>query len=877
VTPSRAGSPRREALAHASRSGAEFVARDSRSRSLLDEAELPDRDGYRAIADEASARGGMSELRLEKRRRLLQIASWDLGGELPFERVGAALADLADACLGVGLRAVNAPDDLAIVALGKLGGRELNYVSDIDVIFVSRGDSAASTRAAEALLAALGGYFPEGRAYDIDVSLRPEGRSGVLVRSLRAALEHYERWAGAWEHQALIKARPAAGNIDVGEAFVADTRALVFPSDVTPQRIAAIRSMKERVEDHVIRGARRAKASERHDVKLGPGGIRDIEFCVQLFQLVHGGTDVDVRSPNTLTALAALVDGGYIADDDGAGLAIAYRWLRTVEHRLQLWQERRVHKLPQNERARMRLFGLRSEGSTPADASAARFDDIHSAILTDVRARFDKLFYRPLIEALSESGARLSSVALRDRLTVLGFRDADRAARVLGDLVAGTSRRAKVLRVLSPPLLRFLSSAPLPDVGLVAFLRLAESLGTRLDLLGAMRDNPPALASLARALGSGRLVGELLEHSPEGLQALAEPERMPALKTRTRLVREASASLGWREVEGRLDGLRRFKRREMLAIALSDLTGDADVMWIGRALADLADACFEAALEHIDSPPAVIGLGKLGGRELSYASDVDVMLVHGGDQPAAEKAAEELVRVIGEVTPEGQTFKIDLALRPEGKAGPLVRSLEGYEEYYSSWAKPWERMALIKARLVAGDVAVGEKLVELARAAAFPQSPPEEWLSEIKHLKARMERERMPRATDPRRHLKFGPGGLADIEFAAAMLQLRNGGRVRELQTTGTVAALEAARATNLLGDNETRRLTDAYEFLARLRNRLFFVSGRPVDVLPEKPETLEALGVAMGLRAQPRQELVDTYLRVTRRARRIAEPLIYD
>jgi glutamate-ammonia-ligase adenylyltransferase len=296
----------------------------------------------------------------------------------------------------------------------------------------------------------------------------------------------------------------------------------------------------------------------------------------------------------------------------------------------------------------------------------------------------------------------------------------------------------------------------------------------------------------------------------------------------------------------------------MLRIALADLSGEADVQLVGASLADLGDACLEAALQDADMPFAVIGMGKLGGRELNYSSDLDVMFVFDGDPAAGEAIAEELMKAIGQVTPEGQTFRIDAALRPEGKSGPLARSLEAYLEYYARWSQPWEHQALIKARVVAGDPGLGDRLIAETRRLAFPEHLTQAAVGEMRHLKARMEKERIPRGTDPRRNLKLGPGGMSDIEFAAQMLQLRYGHHLPFLQVAGTVEAIDGARVAEILSEDDTRRMIESYLFLMRLRNRLFFLHGRPVDALPTKPEEQEALGIALGFEEQPRQELED-------------------
>lgn len=865
-----------DALAAASRTLGEFVARDERAAVLINDAErLPSRDRYLELALEAFDAGDTDALALEKRRQLALIAALDLAGEVTLETVGGALAGLADACLSAVLADV---DDLAVVGMGKLGARELNYYSDIDLMFVTTGDVSSQTAIAENVLAALGGYGPQGRAYEIDTNLRPEGRDGPLVRSLDGYLEYYRKWAKPWEYQALLKARPAAGALHVAAELVSEVEPLVWPAEVTPERIAEMRRMKERVESQAALVRKRGR-SETDDVKLGPGGIRDIEFSIQLLQLVHGAADPDVRAPATLDAIPALVNGGYLAEDDGAGLGVAYRWLRTVEHRLQLAQERRVRHLPSDDSPRAELARIMGFKDTPATSAAARFEAAHQNVLSDVRGRFEKLFYRPMIEALAAGpGVRLSAGALQERLRLLGFRDVERAARTLDGLVSGTSRRAKLVRLLVPALLRFLAATPAPDEGLFGGLKVVESLEGRLDGLGALRDNPPGLAFLARLLGSGRLMSEVLAQVPEELQTIADTAGEVEPKPRDRLLREATASLQWRDPATRFDGLRRFKRREMLAIVMADLTGRADDFKVGTALADLADACLAAALSEIDADGlTLIGMGKLGGRELSYSSDIDVLFVHDGDPATAESAAEQLLKAIGSVTPEGQAFRIDAGLRPEGKSGPLARSLESYREYYERWSEPWERQSLVKARVAAGDSGIGERFMELINPLAFPAELHPDALTQIRHLKARMERERIPRGMDPRRHLKLGPGGMSDIEFAVQILQLKHAQRVPSMVAPNTIDALVAARDRGVLDEEDARVLVDSYRFLARLRNRYFLLLGRPVDGLSNKPEELEALGISLGFEDQPRQELEETFLRTSRRVRRICEPLIFD
>jgi [glutamine synthetase] adenylyltransferase / [glutamine synthetase]-adenylyl-L-tyrosine phosphorylase len=864
------------ALRATSRSLSAIVDALPRAKDFLGNVRPSGGDSVHASIMAAFERGGMEHVRGERRLHLLGIAGADLAGDLRLEDVGAGLSDLADACIAAALLEAEAPESLGVIAMGKLGARELNYVSDIDVMFVSDGDPQPAAAAAARVLEVLNAVTPQGRAYLVDPNLRPEGRSGVLTRSLDSYLEYYRRWARPWEFQALIKARPAAGNHFVGRLLVDETRTLVYPSSIPPERVAAVRSIKERVESQARRS--RTRGMHASNVKLDPGGIRDIEFCIQLLQLVHGGLDETVRCPATLEAARALAAGGYLADDDEAGLSVAYRWLRAVEHRLQLMNERREVRLPQRRSDQAVLAHAMGFGDSPTSSAYERFETAHRKVLIDVRSRFEKLFYRPMIESLSDPGAgRLSPEALSERLRLLGFRDTKRAAQTLHGLVSGTSRKSRLFRVLAPPFMRTLASTPLPDVGLLSFLNLGEALGQRLDVLNALRDNPPGLHLLALVLGSGRVLGEMLSHVPEQLASIAEQRITLPEGGREQLVHDATASLLWREPKGRLDGLRRYKRRRLLEIMVADISGVADARATGDALTALAEACIAAGLDEEALPFAVIAMGKLGGRELAYSSDIDVMFIHDGDSREAEKLAERLLAALGEVTVEGRVFAVDAGLRPEGRAGPLSRSLASYEKYYARWAKPWEYLALIKARYAAGNLDLATKLLEMASARAFPSQVDRGSFDEIRHLKARMERERIPRGTSARHNLKFGPGGMTDLEFACQLVQHAHGHDHPELRVTSTWDAVEAAARAGLIPQESARRMLEAYEFLYNLRNRMFLMSGLSRDGLPSKPEELEALGVAMGFKDQPRQRLEEHYLKVTRRARAVAEPLIYE
>src|SRR6266498_1270335 len=444
----------------------------------------PRRPGHRGVE------AGWGALRRFRRRELLRIAVRDLDGGAPVDSVGAELANLADACLQAALelatRALAAPGDppvsLAVMAMGKLGGRELNYVSDIDVLFchepVAGADAELAGKLAAAiareLIAGLGGPNPEGPGFQVDANLRPEGRNGPLTRTLGSYLAYWHRWVEPWELQALIKVRPAAGDRHLGERFVAEAARRVYPERFDPATVAAVRHMKARVES-----SRAARAGGELQVKLGPGGLRDIEFAVQLLQLVHGRHDPALRSGTTLVALERLTAAGFVGRADAAQLADAYRFLRTVEHRLQLADERRTHTIPAGAAERSWLARTMRYPEGPEESALERFEADRRRHAVTVRGIHEKLFYRPLLEVFGAVPSGLDPSNAAERLTALGFANPDRAMAHLRALTAGLTRRAQLLRAMLPVMLTWLADTPDPDGGLTALRLVAERLGHR--------------------------------------------------------------------------------------------------------------------------------------------------------------------------------------------------------------------------------------------------------------------------------------------------------------------------------------------------------------------------------------------------------------
>ena len=851
-------------------------------------------------------------LRAAYRRELLLVAARDLASELSLQQVTEALADLAGFVLAAGLAVARAglPADapgcrLAIIGMGKAGGRELNYVSDVDVVFVfepvapapATGSAAEQESAALATatrLAADTMRICGQAAWEVDAALRPEGKSGALVRTLASHEAYYKRWASTWEFQALLKARPIAGDLELGERYVQALSPLVWTASQRPDFVADVQAMRRRVLEHLP-----ADLVER-EIKLGSGGLRDVEFAVQLLQLVHGRADPALQVRATLPALAALRDGGFVGRDDALSLADAYEFLRATEHRLQLVRLRRTHLVPEDAGAVLRL--ARSLGFRPdsrGDAAAVWRSEwaLHAR---EVRRLHEKLFYRPLLEAVARvptDALRLTTGEARRRLEALGYADPQGALRHIEALTAGLSRRAVLQRALLPVILSELADAPDPDAGLLAYRQVSDALGTSPWFLRLLRDEGAVASRLAAVLGTSRYVANLLVRAPEALQMLSGEEQ---LRPRRRPELEAPMSTA----AGRQDdpaqaahAIRSLRRAELLRIAFADLLGRLDDTEVSLALSELADATLAAALgaarrivaaelgvTDLGLQFAVIAMGRLGGRELGYGSDADVLFVYadagaGADASRRAHLVAERLRAMLAAPSTDPPLRLDADLRPEGRSGALVRSLDSYAEYYQRWASVWEAQALLRARFCAGDAELGERFVELIDPVRYPAGGLETAaVVEIRRIKGRVDAERLPRGADPHTHTKLGRGGLADVEWTVQLLQLRWGGQVGGLRTTGTLAALEAAVDAGKLAAEDAAALAAAWRLAGRTRNAIMLVRDKAEDQLPKPGRVLEGVGRVLGYPPGFQAgQLVDDYRRVTRRARRVVESVFYD
>jgi glutamate-ammonia-ligase adenylyltransferase len=879
---------------------------------------------YQHIWEEQPGIPRADALRTGYRRLLLSIAARDLTGTADLGQTAAELADLAGATLQAALdiAAEEDPDAaracrLAVIAMGKCGGRELNYVSDVDVVFVAEpretadhepGDPDAALKAAMRLASRMmrlcSDSTREGTIWQVDANLRPEGKNGPLVRTLASHLAYYQRWAKTWEFQALLKARPVAGDAELGREYLDAVTPLVWQASQRENFVQDVQHMRRRVVDAI-------PASEvERELKLGPGGLRDVEFSVQLLQLVHGRTDETLRSATTLTALADLSAGGYVGRADAAALDSAYRFLRTLEHRIQLFQLRRTHLVPTGEQDLRRLgrsLGLRADPVAELLAEWKRHG-------REVRRLHEKLFYRPLLDAVAHldleevgltsrlDGNALSAEAAQARLAALGYRAPADAFRHLQALATGVSRRAALQRTLLPVMLGWFAESADPDAGLLGFRKVSDSLGSTPWYLRLLRDEGAAAESLARILSSGRLAQDLLLRAPEAVALLGDSDGLEP-RSPQMLDREVASAVGRADdVAAAVAAARSVRRRELFRTAAADVLGRLgdtpaeSVEAAGLALTGLNRATLAGALaacvasaeaaagEPLPTRLAVIAMGRFGGHELGYGSDADVMFVHDplpdADETKASNVArqvfEELRRLLQLPSTEPPLL-IDADLRPEGRQGPLVRTIASYAAYYRRWSHTWESQALLRAMPVVGDPTLGQEFVTLIDPLRYPAGGLDAGeLREIRRIKARVEAERMPRGADPTTHTKLGRGGLADVEWAVQLLQLQHGSSVPGLRTTRTLRALRAAVDADLLDADAADALAAAWVQATRVRNAVMLVRGRAGDSFPAEPRELAGVARYLGYGEGHAGEMVDDYRRTARRAREVMEHIVY-
>lgn len=864
-------------------------------------------DGFSdVVGDEAR-----DKLRVRYRELLLRIAIYDLSSENPLhevEPVTAALSDIAGAAIEAALcvarseleesfpRLDIALVDLAVIGMGKCGARELNYLSDVDVIYVaeSRDIDVLSSERALVIATRLAQHTSrniyevskEPGLWEVDANLRPEGKGGVLVRTLESHLAYYDRWAKDWEFQALLKARPIAGSVDLGDRYVAGIAPKVWSSASRSNFVEQVQRMRQRVTEHI------PKEDVDYQIKLGPGGLRDIEFTVQLLQLVHGLVDESVRQRGTLAALASLAAAGYVGRSESASFAENYRMLRLLEHRMQLRDLSRTHLMPRDTDGQRVL--ARATGIFTSDVDAV---DRWQQIKLDVRQLHERLFYRPLLAAvakLPEETHQLTSEQAQARLSAIGFRDARGALHHIAALTSGVSRRAAIQRALLPIMLQWLSDGADPDHGLLSFRRLSEVLGETHWFLRMLRDSAGAAQRLTQVLSGSRYVSDLLERIPEAA-AWFDGDDDLAPRTLSVLSSEISSILARHDGDKAAQvALRSMRRREVLRLAIAGIVGLVPMSDISKGLTDVTTAVLrgllatalrerdEAGIPRANPEFGIVGLGRFGGGELSFGSDADVLYVYRATPEctgaAAQKRAERIVNRIGELAEDQRLpFDIDTNLRPEGKDGAIVRSIQSYKSYYARWSLTWEAQALLRATATAGSVELLDDFIALINPVRYPSEISPTDVREIRRIKARVESERLPQGADPLRHVKLGRGSLSDVEWTVQILQLQFAATHPSLQTTSTRSALAAAVTEGLMEKDDAEKLDEAWLFATRVRSAITVWSNKSTDVLPSDRIQLDGIARLMGYPPGSATALEEDYLGITRRSRHVFERVFYD
>ncbi|MDO5493385.1 MAG: bifunctional [glutamine synthetase] adenylyltransferase/[glutamine synthetase]-adenylyl-L-tyrosine phosphorylase [Nesterenkonia sp.] len=881
-----------------------------------------------ALDDDFTVKDATVALRIAYRREITALALRDLCAEDPLAYqplVSHQLSDLAAAALDAALAVARAERrdrerrgeesesgrtlaeriEFAVIGMGKCGARELNFISDVDVIYVHRGpedvDAGLLSETAIALAGGLtriiGSAAPEPGLWEVDANLRPEGKDGPLSRTLDSHREYYRRWAHGWEFQALLKARPVAGSRRLGDDYIEAIWPQVWTSSQQEGFVENVQRMRRRVFEHI------PDAEVDREIKLGSGGLRDIEFTVQLLQLVHGRVDETLQVRDTLTAVDRLARGEYMASKDQEAMSACYRRLRLWEHRVQMSQMRRTHLFPRRDED---LRALALAAAPPGMRKRPAAEDLQKEwrrVRREVASFHEQIFYRPLLSTtavLSDDEVRLSSEAAQDRLAALGYADTRSAMRHIESLTSGVTRRATVRRRILPMMLGWFADGVDPDGGLLAFRRLSESLGQSPWYLTMLRDSSVAAERLSHILSSSRFIADLLEHSPESARWLGDDSSLTPRRFE-QLWQEVSSQLDRHEKDDGQNAIRLtrlVRQREILRIAVADASGLLDQEQVGGALAEVDRAATLGALRvaeneifaedgrHIDF--LVVAMGRQGGAEISYGSDMDALFVHraveGAESSVADEQAQKLAarltallqRPTKPAVKGEYPLQVDADLRPEGRKGPLSRSVESYREYYRRWMEVWERQALLRARPVAGSDDLAAEFMGIVDEVRYGPAPSSGQIREIRRIKARVEAERLPRGADPSRHVKLGRGGLSDVEWLVQLIQLEDAEEYPELRTPSTLPALEAMVQMELVAAEDAETLADAWRLCTRVRSAVKIWTGKTSDVLPSSRRDLEAVARWCGFGAGGAATFEEHYLRTTRRCRQVYERLFY-
>ncbi len=817
-----------------------------------------------------------------KSRNFLLIAIADLLGRLTVTDTVSAMSRLADECIRAALliaaaslgQTAQQAGDFCVIALGKLGAEELNLSSDIDLMYVFGGPDDAEHQDAARRLGEAVTEILAGNCFRVDMRLRPGGRNSPLVISLEAALRFYETLGQTWERAALLRARPVAGALGLGNRLISELSRFIYRSYLDFDTLRQLRAMKRQIE-----AESRSPDFLARDVKLGYGGIRELEFIVQALTLIYGGRDPRLRTAQTLAALERLGAHAYMPTQRARQLAAAYVFLRNVEHKLQVASGLQTHRLPA-ARAELEVLAVRLGFGKQPDAAAT-----FTSTLTAHRNLVATLFREMLAGGEDRSAPPASSAAetawrealdpngSAPALQRLGFAHPEQSANQLALLVRGPEhvpmrpRRQELLEALGPHLLDEIRMLADPDLALLNLVSFINAVGARTSFLALLEQHPATRRMLLGLFASSSYLSTLFIRHPDMLDTLVRSDlarlRRPLIELERELCELLTASS---DFESRLDSLRAFGHQEFLRIAIADLAGHLDLDEVQAELTTLAEAQVRqglaVAVAEVGSrhpiPPGltlcIIGMGRLGAGEMSYNSDLDLIFVyHLPDEIAAEgheiaaRIMQKLIAVLEARTREGYAYKLDLRLRPSGNSGPLVTSLEGFRTYHRQSSAVWERQALERARVIAGDETLGRAIEQAREEFVFGRALSASGIAEIAAMRARMENE-IGTENHQRLNLKQGRGGLVDVEFITQMMALRHGHQFPQLRRRNTAELIRALAESGLIEGRDAATLEADYRFLLRLENRLRIETDQPAWALPIDDEHLTPIARRMGL-----------------------------
>ncbi|MBE9536772.1 MAG: bifunctional [glutamate--ammonia ligase]-adenylyl-L-tyrosine phosphorylase/[glutamate--ammonia-ligase] adenylyltransferase [Proteobacteria bacterium] len=887
-------------------------------------------------------------LRSFKQREYLRIGSRDLSGRASTEEVMEELSDLASSCLQAAIdgsgnvlqREYGQPEysfaegseehkGFVILGMGKLGGRELNFSSDIDLIFLygsEKGETSGINdggesvkkihlhqyfvKLGEMIVKAMNEVTEDGFVFRVDMNLRPDGQSGELVCSLRGAEIYYESWGQTWERSAMLKARPVAGDIALGETFLHNIRPFMYRKYLDFGAIDAISTMKKKIDAKIARDNQALT-----NLKLGTGGIREVEFFIQALQLINAGKIESLRERNSLKSLLKLQEAGLISPEDNKQLSEAYIFLRLIEHRLQIFQERQTHTLP-NKPEELEKLALRAGYRKNALES---FLEDHRKYTGNVNRIYSTLFHEAAEKLEEEKNPELIELLegempedeIMERLSTLGFRDVARAAKNLYLLWNGppfvhfTEASKLLLRRIAPFIFKEITTSPEPDMALGTLEKFISAVGARSSLYSLLAENHHIIRLLVGLFGTSSFLSKILLGHPEILDALVAANVSSALKTKEEMSEElAGLMAACKDYEEELDTLRRFRNLEILRIGINDIYGELKIEDVSLQIALLAEVSLEyayrKALDHVsqrygrpisgsdkkckEATFSIIGMGKLGGREMSYSSDLDIIFVYSNNGETSgeykdkkglkvtsnheffAKVGQTLISILSVPTREGHAFKVDTRLRPSGSSGALVTSLDNFRKYHEKSAQTWEKLALTRASVSAGDEMLGKKVLATIEESLYQNALTDEEAVDISRIRKRMELE-LAKEKEGIYNVKTGRGGIVDIEFIAQSLMLKHGKDISKIRTQNTGEALLRFRAAELLSEDEFKSLFDAYNFLRYLETRLRIVNDQSVSVLDTTSTDFQVLARRVG---SDTTGLIQDYRRHTEKVRTI-------